>query len=132
MRLFQWVPLSDLEDGLQATRLQLLREEGVLLTGIWLWSENRDPVKSVSRFAGSVGTIELQVPGEEFPEREILYRLVQFRNEFGKPVALTPVIAREPAEEKYHPRTRFGYLSNELEALDPHLGEHDVCLYLVR
>ena len=122
MRLFRWFPVSDLEDGLQATRLQLLREEGVLLTGIWLWSENRDPVKSVSRFAGSVGTIELQVPGEEFPEREILYRLVQFRN----------VIAREPAEAKYHPRTRFGYLSNELEALDPHLGEHDVCLYLVR
>jgi len=120
------IPVSDLEDGLQGPRLQLLRDEGIAVTAVWLWSERLDLAKSAGQFARRVDAIELQVPGELFPEGQILKILAQCREQYGKPVVLTPVIAREAIQGKYHPRTRFGYRIEELDELDRYLGELDV------
>ncbi|MCZ7644383.1 MAG: metallophosphoesterase [Planctomycetota bacterium] len=114
-------PLSDLEDAVQAPRLQMLRDEGVGLTAVWLWSPRLELAKSVERFAGSVDAVELQVPGELFPESSLLRGLEACRERHGLPVVLTPVIAREATQGKYHPRTRFGYRVEELAKLERHL-----------
>jgi len=120
------VPVSDLEDDLQGTRLQLLRDEGVAVIGVWLWSERLALSESVGTFADQVDAAELQVPGELFPDNDVLQRLVQCREKYGKPVVLTPIISREATEGKYHPRTRFGYRAGELRDLAHHLEKSNV------
>ena len=97
------VPVSDLEDALQGPRLQLLRDEGVAVTAVWLWSERLDVAESVARFAEQVDVMELQVPGELFPDGQILKQLARCRERYGTPIVLTPVIAREAIQGKYHP-----------------------------
>ncbi|MDP6038862.1 MAG: hypothetical protein QGG64_09955, partial [Candidatus Latescibacteria bacterium] len=122
------VPMSDLSDSLQGPRLQLLRDEGVAVTAVWLWSDRLDLPTSVGEFADDVDGVELQIPGERFPDSVVLKSLSECRERYGKPVVLTPVIAREASKGKYHPRTRFGYRVEELADLDLHLGKHGIRL----
>ena len=121
-------PLSDLDDEVQCRRLQLLRREGVALTAVWLWSDRLDLADSVAVHADKFDVVELQVPGALIPDRDCLQSLVQCREVSAKPIVLTPVIAREPAPDKYHPRTRFGYRPEELAALDRRLAELEIRL----
>jgi predicted phosphodiesterase len=120
------VPMSDLDDDLQKTRLALLREEGVAITAVWLWSDRLDLPTSVSHHADAFDTLELQVPGALFPDAQILHSLLRCRKESGKPVVVTPIISREATKGTYHPRTRFGYRPEELAELDQHLGAQNV------
>lgn len=120
------IPLSDLDDDLQSRRLALLREEGIAITAVWLWSDRLDLPASAALHTDKVDTIELQIPGELYPDAHILGGLIQCREESGLPLVLTPIIAREQTQGKYHPRTRFGYRREELEALDAHLGAQEI------
>jgi predicted phosphodiesterase len=122
------VPVSDLGDSLQGPRLQMLRDEGVGITAIWLWSDRLDLSRSVGEFADGVDVIELQIPGERFPAKQVLQSLADCGAHYGKSIVLTPVIAKEASKGKYHPRTRFGYRVEELAEPDLHLEKLDIHL----
>ena len=122
------LPVADLDDDLQSTRLRLLRAEGVAITAFWLWSDRLALAESVARHADAIDMLELQIPGTLFPEQQILHHLISCREASGTRVVLTPIISREAAQGKYHPRTRFGYRPEELVELDQHLGEFNVDL----
>ena len=122
------VPASDLADELQGRRLALLREEGVALTAVWLWSDGRGLIDSLGKFAACVDSMELQVAGTLWPEADCLRALARCGREFGKPAVLAPLLAREPSTAKYHPRTRIGYRPAELEELDRRLAALDLGL----
>ncbi len=116
------VPASDLGDELQSRRLALLREEGVEIAAVWLWSDRRSLASSLEKSAACIDSMELQVPGTLWPEPDCLRALALCSREFGKPAVLAPLLARESSPSKYHPRTRIGYRPGELEELDRRLG----------
>ncbi len=116
------VPASDLADELQSRRLALLREEGVEITAVWLWSDLRGLTASLEEYAERVDSIELQVAGTLWPPPDCLQALVRCGRHLAKPVVLAPLLAREPSAVKYHPRTRIGYRPGELAELDRRLA----------
>ena len=122
------VPASDLADELQSRRLALLREEGVEVAAVWLWSGRGSLAGSLGKFAACVDSMELQVAGTLWPEADCLRDLVRWGREFGKPAVLAPLLARERSPSKYHPRTRVGYRPAELEELDRRLAALDLRL----
>ena len=122
------VPAGDLEDELQQRRLDLLREEGVAVAAFWLWSDRLNLRDSVERHASHFDSIELQIPGSLWPSDHCVRELEQCANRYGKPATLTPVLPREEASGKYHPRTRIGYRPEELSELDRRLSALSVKL----
>ena len=122
------VPASDLADELQGRRLALLREEGVEVAAVWLWSDGRALIDSLGEFAECVDSMELQVAGTLWPDPDCLHALSRCSREFGKPAVLAPLLARERSPSKYHPRTRIGYRPEELEELDRRLAALDLRL----
>lgn len=111
------LPAGDLDDPLQAERLALLRAEGVVLTAIWLWHEPFDLIAEMARHAGRIDGVELQLPGMRAPSAACL-RAVAAAQAAGLPVTLTPVLPGEVVPGKQLRRTRIGYRTAELAALD--------------
>jgi hypothetical protein len=121
------VPLTDFANPTQRELLQLLRDEGVLLTTTVLWSGRHDLAGLVAPRVDLVDTIEVQVAGSTLPLEDCL-RQLRHVAELGRPVSLATILARETVAGKQHPRTRVGYRAAELSDLDRHLGRAGVTI----
>ena len=120
------VPASDLDNGLQSTRLALLREEGVQITASWLWSRQLDLPTHVARKRGELDEVEIQVLGSPWPDKLCLSQIRECKEQLGIEVMLSPVIPRELVSGKQHMRTRMGYRHEELPQLERHLAQNRI------
>lgn len=120
------VPAADLADNLQRQRLALLRDEGVRLAGVWLWSEWLKLTETVRPYAPQLDSIEVQVPGTLWPEQPCLQEIARCRRELGIPLTLAPLLAQEYTPGKYHPRMRIGYRAAELVELNQWLSRYNI------
>ena len=118
------LPAGDLDHHVQRERLAIARDEGMQVTATWLWSERLDLTHEIARHAEIIDTAEVQMPGELWPSDSLWEAMSSCREQTGKPVSLTPLLAQEQVAGKYHPRTRVGYLPDELTALNDRLA-HD-------
>lgn len=103
-------PLSDLADPLQGERLGLLRAEGVRVQAIALGEEAAGALHAAD--LRGADRLEVQLPGRTAPDLEALRRL-----RVGIRLALAPVLPGQRVPGKQHPRTRIGYVPQELPDL---------------
>ena len=116
------VPVSDLDDPLQSRRLACLREEGVAVTAVWVWSGRLDLPGDLRRLPWLPDTVEVQMPGVVLPPDDLLRALGDLRRHFDGAVSLAPLLPRERVPGRYHPRGRLGFHVDELAALSERLG----------
>ena len=119
------MPSADLANGHQRSRLLALRDEGVGLTGSWIWSVRSDVVAEATRYGDVLDGVEVQFPGAVLPDAACLDAIAQCAARTGLPVTLAPLLPRETVPGKQHARTRIGYHLDELSDLERHLGEYD-------
>lgn len=122
------VPASDLADDLQSQRLGMLRDEGVQITGVWLLYERLNLAEAIKPHIDQIDAVEVQLPGRLWPEDKGLQAIERCRTEFNLPISLAPLLSREPATDKFHPRTRVGYRPGELPKLEQRLSQNDIRL----
>jgi hypothetical protein len=116
------VPASDLEDTLQRERLAALRDEGVLVSATWIWSDRLDIGDAVVRHRDVLDGFEIQIPNQDVPGDACLRSIQHIRSVSNRPVTLATLVPREVVRGKQHPRTRIGYRTTELPALDASLA----------
>lgn len=115
------VPAADLANPGQRDRLATLRDEGVAITAMWIWSERCRLVDEVERDQELLDGVEIQLPGTLHPPaacREAIARVSA-----TVPVTLAPLLPREVVPGKQHARTRIGYHLDELAGLDRVLSQ---------
>ncbi|MCZ6634447.1 MAG: metallophosphoesterase [bacterium] len=115
------IPWTDLEDPFQSQRLQWLQEEGVHLTATFLDADPSRLTQALQQHGTQIDTWEIQLPGTPFPTHDILHILSEHQATF----CLAPVIPGERIAGKQHPRTRTGYLLEELDPLDHYLASEN-------
>lgn len=120
------VPLGDLRDPAQRERLALLRDEGVGLTACWLCDDDPADLATIVACRDLLDAVEIQVPGALLPTPATLESARRIGQEIGLPVALATVLPNQLVPGKQLRRTRIGYLSGELAALDDHLTAANV------
>lgn len=119
------VPASDLADPLQSTRLNMLRDEGVQVTGVWLLYERLELLEAIREHASQLDAIEVQLPGTLWPTETQLHQIKEALAAVDIPASLAPLLPREYAEGKFHPRTRLGFQAKELKELNEQLSQRD-------
>lgn len=119
------VPASDLTDSVQRERLALLRESGVAVTGVWIWSANLDLAAGARDGAELLDSVEIQIPGALMPDPLLLRELTQA---LPVPLSISPLMPRDVVPGKQHARARVGFRIAELADLDEHLESNQVKL----
>ncbi|MGH2558870.1 MAG: hypothetical protein ACRDJH_07385, partial [Thermomicrobiales bacterium] len=116
------VPASDVTNQGQRQRLTLLRDEGVQITATWIWSDRLDLCEEVAHHRDLLAGFEVQVPGHPLPDEACLRAIQRCTTATNLPVTLAVLMPREAVSGKQHPRTRVGYRTTELPALNDHLA----------
>lgn len=111
-------PADDLKNPLLSDRLNLLREEDVSLTGIWVEAPRLDLAKELASLPVQPDVVEVHLPGQVFPEEALFNKLSQAWTVFSGAFSLAPYLPRERTPGHYHPRGRLGYSLSELESLN--------------
>jgi hypothetical protein len=119
------VPAADLRTAQQRERLAALRDEGVTITAMWIWSERTPVVEEANEHRDLLDGVEIQLPSALLPDAACVDVIRQCA-ELGLPVTLAPLLPREIVPGKQHARTRIGYHLDELAKLDGHLVTHGV------
>jgi hypothetical protein len=109
-------PWTDLADTLQGRRLRLLRQEGVRVQAFIPFSEELDLCRLLDHHLGAADQWELQIPGSSWPPGACLDLLREARRH--PPLSLSAIVPGQRLPGKQHPRTRLGYLPDELAGLD--------------
>lgn len=117
------VPASDLADPVQRERLAMLREEGVNITAVQLWSPDLDLSMAAGEHVELLDALEVQLPGTLLPDPEFLRELGRA---VPTPITVAPLLPNEVVPGKQHARARIGYRVDELAGLDAHLSVHDI------
>lgn len=120
------VPASDLANPVQRERLAVLRDEGVSVTAMWIWSDRCPVVDEVERHRDLLDGVEIQLPGALLPDDACLEAIDRCRD--IAPVTLSPLLPREIVPGKQHARTRFGYHLDELDDLERSLEARDAAV----
>lgn len=119
------VPASDLTDSIQRERITLLRESGVAVTAVWIWSADLDLATEAHEGTDLLDSVELQIPGTLLPDPTLLRDLTQA---LRVPLSISPLMPRDIVPGKQHARARIGYRSAELTDLDDHLESNQLKL----
>lgn len=120
------VPAQDLTNPAQRERLRLLRDEGVAITVMSIWSERSGILTEAAEHRDYLDGVELQLPSALLPDDACLKAISRMRDELGLSVSIAPLLPREVAPGKQHPRTRIGYHVAETTDLDRHLAANGV------
>ncbi|MBX3069695.1 MAG: metallophosphoesterase [Thermomicrobiales bacterium] len=121
-------PAFDLSTPSEASRLQILRDEGVALSPYWVWSDHLDLVAAVAPHRAVIDSVEVVLPGTTLPEISLLDAIRSLQND-GLPVTLAPAIVEQSDASQYHQRTRVGYRPADIPALDAFLATHDLTIH---
>lgn len=119
----QW---DDLEDTLQTQRLTLIRNEGVDITPTSIWSEKFNLLEQIQKHASQIDVWEIQSPGSTWPPQDCVTAIRKCNEESSLPLRLSAVIPGVKSAGKHFPRTRFGFLIQEIEQIDKHLVQENL------
>ncbi|AWT59636.1 MAG: 3',5'-cyclic adenosine monophosphate phosphodiesterase CpdA [Candidatus Moanabacter tarae] len=117
------VPLKDIRDNEQWTRLSLLHDQGIAICVFLFESEIHKLPTIIEEFMDTVSNWEIQLPGSIFPLAETIELLKDLQNKVKIEVSLCPVIPDQVIPGKQLPRTRFGYRLKELENIKSQLDK---------
>lgn len=119
-------PLTDFQDSFQASRLEILRKEGVSLSAIAIFSEEFNIIDAVSQVQPRIDELEIQTPGELFPSEKCIDAIKVIQERFDLSVTLSPIVCREATSGKQFPRFRLGVTPGEIAVLNEFLVENQV------
>ena len=114
-------PLTDFQDAFQGGRLEILRQEGVKLDAVVIFSEELDILDAMQQVHPRIDGLEIQIVETLYPSEKCIEVIKVLQESFGVSVTLSPIICREPTSGKQFPRFRFGYIPQEISALNQFL-----------
>ena len=114
-------PLTDFQDTFQRRRLEILRHEGVKLDAVVIFSEELDILDAMQQVHPRIDGLEIQIVETLYPSEKCIEVIKVLQERFGVSVTLSPIICREPTSGKQFPRFRFGYIPQEIPALNQFL-----------
>ena len=114
-------PLTDFLDTFQARRLEILREEGVKLNAVIIFSEEFDILGVMSQIRSKIDGLEIQIVGTLYPSDRCVEIIKSLQERFGVSVTLSPIVCREATSGKQFPRFRLGYTPQEIPLLNQFL-----------
>ena len=121
-------PLTDFQDTFQGDRLEILRHEGVKLDAVVIFSEELDILDAMQQVHPRIDGLEIQIVGTLYPSEKCIEVIKVLQESFGVSVTLSPIICREPTSGKQFPRFRFGYIPQEIPALNQFLVGNRVAI----
>ena len=121
-------PLTDFQDTFQRRRLEILRQEGVKLDGVVIFSEELDILDAMQQVHPRIDGLEIQIVETLYPSEKCIEVIKVLQESFGVSVTLSPIICREPTSGKQFPRFRFGYIPQEIPALNQFLVGNRVAI----
>ena len=121
-------PLTDFLDTFQRERLEILREEGVKLNAVVIFSEEFDILGAMSQVRPKIDGLEIQIVGTLYPSEKCIEVIKVLQKQFGVSVTLSPIVCREATSGKQFPRFRFGYTPKEISALNQYLVANGVTI----
>ena len=120
------VPLIDFLGTFQARRLEILREEGVKLNAVVIFSEEFDILGAMSQIRSKIDGLEIQIVGTLYPSDRCVEVIKALQERFGVSVTLSPIVCREATSGKQFPRFRLGYIPKEMLPLNQFLVTNGV------
>lgn len=121
-------PISDLAEPFLASRLAILRREGVSIIATVIWSDRLNVAELLGRYHAQIDGLELQLGGTPWPHAAQLEALRQcsFAKAAGTgqqcSISLSTIVPGEVLAGKQHPRTRHGFRVDEVSELDTRLA----------
>ena len=117
-------PIHDLDSTIQRSRLALLRDEGVALTGSLIVASDRDP-PDLRDQVRNIDMLEFRLAGATVPD-ETARIAIASAEDAGLEIALSPIVMESGAT--VHKRSRSGYRASELAALNGALLERSLMI----
>ena len=121
-------PLTDFLDTFQRRRLEILREEGVKLNAVAIFSEESDLLGAMSQIRPRIDGLEIQMAGTLYPSEKCIEVIKVFQERFDLSVTLSPIVCREATSGKQFPRFRLGCTPQEIPMLNQFLTGNDVAI----
>ena len=121
-------PLTDFQDTFQRRRLEILRQEGVKLDAVVIFSEELDILDAMQQVHPRIDGLEIQIVETLYPSEKCIEVIKVLQEGFGVSVTLSPIICREPTSGKQFPRFRFGYTPQEIPSLNQFLVGNRVAI----
>ena len=121
-------PLTDFQDTFQRRRLEILRQEGVRINGVAIFSEEFNILDAVSHSHSRIDGLEIQIAGALYPSEKCIDSIKVIQERFELPVTLSPIVCREPTSGKQFPRFRLGCTPQEIPALNRCLARSGVAV----
>ena len=121
-------PLTDFQDTFQRRRLEILRQEGVKLDAVVIFSEELDILDAMQQVHPRIDGLEIQIVETLYPSEKCIEVIKVLQERFGVSVTLSPIICREPTSGKQFPRFRFGYIPQEIPSLNQFLVGNRVAI----
>ena len=121
-------PLTDFQDTFQRRRLEILRQEGVKLDAVVIFSEELDILDAMQQVHPRIDGLEIQIVETLYPSEKCIEVIKVLQERFGVSVTLSPIICREPTSGKQFPRFRFGYTPQEIPSLNQFLVGNRVAI----
>ena len=119
-------PLTDFLGTFQARRLEILREEGVKLNAVVIFSEEFNILGAMSQIRSKIDGLEIQIVGTLYPSDRCVEVIRALQERFGISVILSPIVCREATSGKQFPRFRLGYIPKEMLPLNQFLVTNGV------
>ena len=114
-------PFTDFQDTFQRRRLEILRQEGVRLNAVVIFSEEFDILDAMSDVHPRIDGLEIQIVGTLYPSEKCIEIIRGLQERFGVSVTLSPIVCREATSGKQFPRSRLGYAPQEIPSLNQFL-----------
>ena len=115
------IPGLELEDARLRDRHRILRSHGVSTSVTYLWEGGTALAERVKGVASELDTVELQIPGDGPPSRDVLTSIEQLSHAIDRPITLCQVTLAELRSVQMHRRQRFGYKPSVLASLEHQL-----------
>ncbi len=121
-------PLTDFLDTFQRRRLGILRQEGVQLNAVVIFSEELDILGAMSQIHPGIDGLEIQIAGTLYPSEKCIEVIEVIQKRFDVSVTLSPIVCREATSGKQFPRFRLGCTPQEIPMINQYLAGKGVAI----
>ena len=121
-------PLTDFLDTFQRRRLEILRQEGVQLNAVVIFSEEFNILEAMSQVHPRIDGLEIQIAGTLYPSEKCIEVIEVIQKRFDVSVTLSPIVCREATSGKQFPRFRLGCTPQEIPMINQYLAGKGVVI----
>ena len=121
-------PLTDFLDTFQRRRLEILRQEGVQLNAVVIFSEEFNILEAMSQVHPRIDGLEIQIAGTLYPSEKCIEVIKAIQKRFDVSVTLSPIVCREATSGKQFPRFRLGCTPQEIPMINQYLAGKGVAI----